>query len=410
MDLDGSLTAPIAANITSLTPQKGGSITPYRASLLVPNHCFNISGALWDNSIYCDDTQTFRGILFTNAIPTLDFSSIDIRVRLLSQPYDNFTTGNLTDNNFSKQPMIVIKKMSMDIPHSWAMPFATNNYYNVHWKWGVDFTHLAIAPSRLWSINDSVVLRFNYSDYRELYQIGKWYQQQLNLPYISKATALITPDSCQNGDYYHDSNTSYVFVCVSGRNKTIREWIDVNGLRCLNTCPQDLVGTNRENFTRYWSDATNWPNNTLPKEGQNVTIPDAWNLVLDCATPIFNYVEVRGYLIFDQSQDLLFQAHYIWVKGKIKIGTQSNPYKFNATIVLHGEKDSPYLVVDQDASGNKMMVVTGGLEWYGTVTNNTWNRLTAIAPAKSTTITVQDTTGWAVGNKIVIAASYSGTE
>jgi hypothetical protein len=65
--------------------------------------------------------------------------------------------------------MIVIKKRSMDIPHSWAMPFATGNYYNVHWKWGVDFTHLAIAPSRLWNVNDGVVLRFNYSDHRELY-------------------------------------------------------------------------------------------------------------------------------------------------------------------------------------------------------------------------------------------------
>ena len=34
---------------------------------------------------------------------------------------------------------------------------------------------------------------------------------------------------------------------------------------------------------------------------------------------------------------------------------------YNATIVLHGEKDSTYMVVDQDASGNKMMVVTGAL-------------------------------------------------
>ena len=62
--------------------------------------------------------------------------------------------------------MIVIKKMSMDIKHSWAMPFAVGNYFNVHWKWGIDFTHVAIAPSRLWGINDGIVLRFNYSDHR----------------------------------------------------------------------------------------------------------------------------------------------------------------------------------------------------------------------------------------------------
>lgn len=133
MDLDGSLTAPIAQNL-SLGPQKGGSITPYRPSLLVPTHCHNISGALWDNAVYCDDTQTLRGILFTHAIPAIDFSAIDIRVHLLTEPYENFTAENLTDFDFSKEPMIIIKKMSMDIPHSWAMPFATGNYYNVHWK------------------------------------------------------------------------------------------------------------------------------------------------------------------------------------------------------------------------------------------------------------------------------------
>lgn len=46
--------------------------------------------------------------------------------------------------------MIIIKK-SMDIKKSWAMPFAVNNYYNIHWKLGIDFTHVSIAPSRLWN-------------------------------------------------------------------------------------------------------------------------------------------------------------------------------------------------------------------------------------------------------------------
>lgn len=178
----------------------------------------------------------------------------------------------------------------MDIPHSWAMPFATGNYYNVHWKWGIDFTHLAIAPSRLWSSSDAVVLRFNYSDYRELYNIGKWYQQSLQLPYITGSDSLTDPTTCKNGDYYHDANNSYLFVCVSGRNKTIREWIDVNGARCLNACPEDIIGVNREDFTRLWSNVSNWPNNVLPQAGANVTINDTWNMILDCETPIFNYV------------------------------------------------------------------------------------------------------------------------
>ena len=61
--------------------------------------------------------------------------------------------------------MIVIKK-SKDIKNSWAMPFVVGRYYNIHFKWGIDFTHLAIAPSRLWTTSEGVVLRFNYTDTR----------------------------------------------------------------------------------------------------------------------------------------------------------------------------------------------------------------------------------------------------
>lgn len=120
--------------------------------------------------------------------------------------------------------------------------------------------------------------------------IGKWYQEQIQLPYIEKSDSLIEPSTCLNGDYYHDISSSYLFVCISGRNKTIQEWVDVNGIRCLNACPKDLLGEDREDFFRYWSDVLNWPNNILPKEGENVTIPSSWNLILDCETPIFKYV------------------------------------------------------------------------------------------------------------------------
>jgi hypothetical protein len=175
--MDGSLTAPIATTITpSIGVQTSGSITPYRPSLMIPNHCHHITGSLWDDSIYCDQTITLRGILFTNAIPVLEFSAVDIRVRLLGNAYDDFASQTLTDDDFSKESMIVIKPKSKDIPKSWAMPFATGQYYNVHWKWGLDYTHVAIFPSRLWTDQDGVVLRFNYTDQRELYMIGKWYK------------------------------------------------------------------------------------------------------------------------------------------------------------------------------------------------------------------------------------------
>jgi hypothetical protein len=100
----------------------------------------------------------------------------------------------------------------------------------------------------------------------------------------------------------------------------------------------------------------------LPTANQNVTIPYEWNLVLDIDPPILYYVEVNGILIFDRSRDNIFQAHYIWVKqGIIQIGSNTSAFTKQANIILHGAKNDSYLVVDPDASGNKMLAVTGGI-------------------------------------------------
>lgn len=153
-----------AAISPAIPAQTNAVISPYRPSLMVPGHCYTTpTGDLWDNSVYCDSTITLRGILFTNGIPKIDFNAIDIRVNLMANAAENVSLE--AESSFSEEPMIIIKK-SMDIKNSWAMPFATGLYYNVHWKWGIDFTHMAIAPSRLWGASDGIVLRFNYSDHR----------------------------------------------------------------------------------------------------------------------------------------------------------------------------------------------------------------------------------------------------
>lgn len=46
-----------------------------------------------------------------------------------------------------------------------------------------------------------------------------------------------------------------------------------------------------------------WPEGVLPAAGENVTIPYEWNVILDIDTPILNFLEINGYLYFDQSRD-----------------------------------------------------------------------------------------------------------
>lgn len=145
MDEDGTLTAPIAQNI-STSLNSSGTITPYFPHLDIPNHCFRISSR-WDDSTFCDSTVTVRAVLYTNAMPFADFSGVTARTFRLVSSTDNDTSFT----GLSIQPMIMIK--SRDIPNSWAYPYAVGEYYHTHFEKGIDFMHLALAPSQYWNQN-----------------------------------------------------------------------------------------------------------------------------------------------------------------------------------------------------------------------------------------------------------------
>ena len=219
------------------------------------------------------------------------------------------------------------------------MPFATNHYYNVHWKQGIDFQNLFIAPSMLWDQNDGVVLRFNYTDVRQRFVVSPYYQKQLQ-EQMEGLPSVPNPSTCKNGEYHHDVPDEYLYICVSGRDKTTHEWTKINAIACEDECPEEQVpqGERQKTF-RYWSDVENWPDSRLPEENENVTIPYEWKMIMDVDPPILNYVEVDGILIFDNEKDTKLQAHYIWVQsGIIQIGSKDNPYPHNANIILHGNK------------------------------------------------------------------------
>lgn len=46
----------------------------------------------------------------------------------------------------------------------------------------------------------------------------------------------------------------------------------INIIRCSNQLDFDLQSPDRENFIRYWSNATQWSNQMLPIDGSDVYI------------------------------------------------------------------------------------------------------------------------------------------
>ena len=70
-----------------------------------------------------------------------------------------------------------------------------------------------------------------------------------------------------------------------------------------------------------WSDESNWLNNTLPVEGDNVTIPAEWKLLMDVSPPKLDRLIVAGSVVISEKiGDVTIEANAIWVKGKLKAG------------------------------------------------------------------------------------------
>ena len=58
----------------------------------------------------------------------------------------------------------------------------------------------------------------------------------------------------------------------------------------------------REAFIRLWSNATQWPQQALPAQGDNVTIWPSWSVLLDVDPPALGNLTVQGALTFSPSR------------------------------------------------------------------------------------------------------------
>lgn len=164
------------------------------------------------------------------------------------------------------------------------------------------------------------------------------------------------PDYYKTGQFvsYNDStgrNFKELHFVINGKGsqKSMYRNVLITGERCIGPCLMTTVASVAisKNYI-YWSDATKWPNGTLPKEGDDVVIKPEWNMVFDLAeSPVLRYLEINGRLSFKNDTDLHLRAKHILVRaGELIVGYKDAPFTKNAKITLYGNAMEKTLVYD----------------------------------------------------------------
>lgn len=142
---------------------------------------------------------------------------MNIKIFDLNNPDGLTPAAAANDSYFGLTRQMFIINPTLDAIYSYAAILPTGRVISIHFKEGVDWTHMFIVPSYYATPEDkTTVLRFNYTDQRELYEIKKMvagnitgtFQQALTLDkLIVSATGMPNSDAngCVFGDWFHDS-------------------------------------------------------------------------------------------------------------------------------------------------------------------------------------------------------------
>jgi hypothetical protein len=173
---------------------------------------------------------------------------------------------------------------------------------------------------------------------------------------------------------YNATEVRETHFIVSGKNQSgnilEEQTVYQTGTRCVGACGEKLdEDVPNENRTRYWNNSEDWPNNTIPGEGDNVHIEPGWNMVfnLNSSSPVYKLIRVNGILTFDNTTDTHMKAKHLFIRaGELHIGSREYPYQKKATITLYGEKSMETIVYDNAIeAGNKLIANVNILRIFG---------------------------------------------
>ena len=403
---DNSLTTPF--NTGSRTVNE---LIPYFPHNEVFGICSNATNVPAWNGLVCSATPIN---------PARTISIVNMMSNDLNNPFEGSQMNiklldNATHNIFASQSNFSsirgVRDFNRGNPRfGWSAQFVDGQTYAVWWNAGIDFTSMTIvppSPTFADAAAPAVILRFNATWFREVYEVRRVILGAVQNPKIYHRTAPLNATTCSLGDFYHDPLLQYVYLCISGRNNVANNEFLVTNIQCHRTCSNFRSDVTKEPFVRAWSNATQWPGGVVPVFNAAVSVPSAWTLIVDVDTAPLQNLTVDGDMLI-YGRDTIISAQAIWIRfGSFSAGNSTSPLEPALSFVLNGARLGANFTVASNIIANKLFVLSGRLELYGPAPAVTWTILTAQLAAGQTSMTVSSTTGWAVGDDIVIAPSFN---
>ena len=172
-DTDGSLSQTFDGN----TRSSAAIVQSYKhIATYYQNVCpASTTPSAWDNCLMCNSNVTVRRVAFTNPVNSRLFKAQAIKVMPIidiKQTIDPNISSNFYTEAVTHLPGNLMEPKKQK-PLTWSLPFITGEMYNIWWGTGIDFSHLSIFTTPLYTPEDKgIIFKFNYSQNREKFNVG----------------------------------------------------------------------------------------------------------------------------------------------------------------------------------------------------------------------------------------------
>ncbi|XP_076438726.1 fibrocystin-L-like isoform X2 [Babylonia areolata] len=390
IDEDGTLTGGAGQKVIPTTP----TLPPSKCTANVAE--MSVSGV--PGSV-CDSSVKFHRFSFNNILP----SSLQFKNVLFKNQYGT-SSSPFTDKRISH-------------PDGWAFDLVDGECYEMEFENAGHIGNISYnGVYYQFDVGDTVCITQKASKPDRLY---------VQDTQIDMSDSLPTPAAAKHGDWYYDEDTGkmtyYIKRMPDRRKRAVHIYdndlkVDFRAYRCYyDNCvpPPDLatVDITPDNAIP-WSAQSSWAFNDdhKPVKGDNVTIPaDKW-LVIDEDIPPLDFLIIEGGLSAapDASLDFTLDVNYIIIYGRLVIGWEQEPFNGTARIILRGNHSTPdYPTTSGVELGSKFIAVYGGLDLHGVKPDVKWSRLASTANPGDTTLTLEDSVTWSVGDEVMMTTTDS---